>query len=61
MLTCNILAACCLLQGLYDSIADASPLGVPIFVTETGSADKEGRHRRQIIEGHCSMVGDHII
>lgn len=42
--------------GLYASIQDASRLGVPIFITETGSADKAGKNRRQLIEGHVSMV-----
>ena len=43
-------------QGLYDSIRDASSLQRPIYITETGCADREGRYRRQLIEGHCSTV-----
>lgn len=43
-------------QGMYDSIKDASVLKVPIYITETGSADKEGRHRKYMIDGHSKAV-----
>ncbi len=43
-------------QGLYDSIKDASVLGVPIYITETGLADKDGKNRRYMIEGHCGAI-----
>ena len=44
------------LQGLYDSIRDASALQRPIYITETGCADKTGKYRRQLIEAHCQEV-----
>eukprot|EP00967_Tisochrysis_lutea_P122417 scaffold202571_cov16-Tisochrysis_lutea.AAC.1 len=43
-------------QGLYDSIKDASALGVPIYITETGLADAKDQHREHFIRSHYSMV-----
>eukprot|EP00798_Chlamydomonas_sp_ICE-L_P000631 gene631-2065_t len=42
--------------GLYDSIAEASILGKPIFITETGLADKADKHRRWFIQTHFCMI-----
>ena len=47
-------------QGLYESIRDASSLQRPIYITETGCADRTGRYRRQLIESHCGMVAKSI-
>ena len=47
-------------QGLYESIRDASSLQRPIYITETGCADRTGRYRRQMIESHCGMVAKSI-
>jgi len=45
------------LQGLYDSIKDASSLGVPMYITETGLADARDLHRDAFIRSHYGMVG----
>mmetsp|Transcript_540 Transcript_540/g.1443 ORF Transcript_540/g.1443 Transcript_540/m.1443 type:complete len:547 (-) Transcript_540:1396-3036(-) len=43
-------------QGLYDSIKDASVLGVPMYITETGLADAKDRHRAWFIRTHYGML-----
>jgi len=43
-------------QGLYDSIRDASALKVPVYITETGLADIEGKNRRALIQGHTDAL-----
>eukprot|EP00195_Chlamydomonas_chlamydogama_P008762 CAMPEP_0202896722 /NCGR_PEP_ID=MMETSP1392-20130828/5659_1 /ASSEMBLY_ACC=CAM_ASM_000868 /TAXON_ID=225041 /ORGANISM="Chlamydomonas chlamydogama, Strain SAG 11-48b" /LENGTH=537 /DNA_ID=CAMNT_0049582169 /DNA_START=105 /DNA_END=1718 /DNA_ORIENTATION=+ len=43
-------------QGLYNAVADASILGRPIYITETGLADKHSRHRNYFINSHLPMV-----
>ncbi|KAF5828616.1 glycoside hydrolase superfamily [Dunaliella salina] len=43
-------------QGLYDSIRDASALGVPMYITETGLADAKDQHREHFIRSHYSMI-----
>lgn len=43
-------------QGLYDAIVEASDLGVPLFITETGVADKTDRFRGTFIRSHYNAV-----
>lgn len=44
------------MQGLYDSIADASVLKIPIYITETGLADKADKYRGWYIKATYDMV-----
>jgi len=44
------------LQGLYESIKDASNLGVPMYITETGLADAQDLHREHFIRSHYDVV-----
>lgn len=37
-------------QGLYDSLVQAKELGVPVYITETGCADKSDKIRPLMID-----------
>ncbi|KAL6746681.1 glycoside hydrolase superfamily [Haematococcus lacustris] len=44
-------------QGLYDSIKDASALGLPMFITEHGLADERDQHRAFTIRAnHAALL-----
>ena len=45
------------LQGLYDSIAHASSLGLPVYVTETGLADRQDDRRADLADTYWAQVG----
>jgi hypothetical protein len=41
---------------MSQAIRDASILHCPMYITETGAADKDSRFRRRIMEEHCAEV-----
>ncbi|GAX72576.1 hypothetical protein CEUSTIGMA_g32.t1 [Chlamydomonas eustigma] len=43
-------------KGMSQAIRDASILYRPMYITETGAADKDSRFRRKIIEEHCAEI-----
>ena len=43
-------------RGLFDSIVEASSLGKPMYITETGLADKQDMHRAWFIKSHYQQV-----
>jgi len=43
-------------KGLYEAVAHVSKLGVPMYITETGIADRDDRHRAHHIRAYMEQV-----
>jgi hypothetical protein len=54
----NLPLSVCLVvsQGLYTAIKDASILGLPMYITETGLADEKDRIRAQCVRTYFAEV-----